>query len=397
MHYTLCLPTEAAARDAAAELVAMGHRLTAVRVHDHFRFEPSSFWYGKPPTDPELEGWWQVFSLAVYSGHDRMALEPFLRSERIRVAQLARVHGGFYQGCSEGHAETLERVFPRAGLLHEQDRAEVPLPTPMPAEPARPPAAPAWPSSELGEPGFVVQAVVTAAERLYRTEENAPAAAAWLLAENFAFGEPYETAYGFLGDLADAVAHQGTCTDTTVEAIPFLAELIQDDAVPVACRLILLDDLLRLSVTGPSLAVSLADRTTALGTARQEPPADELTRRAIGRELPRLLTLWDRESDAVRFTLAALATVYGEQSWPVRSRLAELHAPADTSRGQIVALVTALADADEDALAQVLGRLSAWLPHVEEEMSSPNVPLRDLALAVLPDLVMGEVESAIGL
>ncbi|MEU5438756.1 hypothetical protein AB0G73_36235 [Streptomyces sp. NPDC020719] len=391
------MPTEAAARDAAADLVAMGHRLTAIRVHDHFRFEPSNFWYGKPSTDPELEGWWQTFSLAVYSGHDRMAFEPLFRSERVGVAQVARTHGGFYQGCSEGHAETLERVFTRTGLFREQDRAEVPVPTPLPAEPARPPAAPPWPSSELGEPGVVVQAVVAAAQRLYCTEENAPAAVAWLLTENFAFGEPYETAYDFLGDLADAVAHQGTCTDTTVEAIPFLAELIRDDAVPVACRLILLDDLLRLSVTGPSLAVSLADRTAALGTSWQESAADELTRRAIGRELASLLTLWGRESEAVRFTLAVLAAVCGYQGWLVRSRLDELHVPEGTGRAEIVALVTALADADEDALAQVLGRLSAWLPHVEEEMSSLNVPLRDLALAVLPDLVMGEIESAIGL
>lgn len=43
----------------------MGHRLTAARVHDHFRFVPSSFWYGRPSMDPELEGWWQV-SPAVY-------------------------------------------------------------------------------------------------------------------------------------------------------------------------------------------------------------------------------------------------------------------------------------------------------------------------------------------
>ncbi|MFC6364260.1 hypothetical protein, partial [Nonomuraea thailandensis] len=74
VQYTLSLPSEDAARAAAAELSGMGHRLTAVRAHDHFRFVPSSFWYGKPSMDPELEGWWQVFSLAVYSGYERMAL-----------------------------------------------------------------------------------------------------------------------------------------------------------------------------------------------------------------------------------------------------------------------------------------------------------------------------------
>ncbi|GGT68263.1 hypothetical protein P6B95_02355 [Streptomyces atratus] len=56
VQYTLSLPSKDAARAAAAELSGMGHRLTAVRVHDHFRFVPSSFWYGQPSMDPELEG-----------------------------------------------------------------------------------------------------------------------------------------------------------------------------------------------------------------------------------------------------------------------------------------------------------------------------------------------------
>ncbi|GAB2887289.1 hypothetical protein GCM10027074_64590 [Streptomyces deserti] len=59
VQYTLCLPGEDTARAAAAEPADSGHRLTAVRVHDHFRFAPSGFRYGEPSTDPELEGWWQ--------------------------------------------------------------------------------------------------------------------------------------------------------------------------------------------------------------------------------------------------------------------------------------------------------------------------------------------------
>jgi hypothetical protein len=38
----MCLPTEDGARDAAAEMAGLGHRLTAVRAHDHFRSDPSS-------------------------------------------------------------------------------------------------------------------------------------------------------------------------------------------------------------------------------------------------------------------------------------------------------------------------------------------------------------------
>ena len=123
IQYMLSLPSESAARAAAAELSGMGHRLTAVRAHDHFRLVPSM--------DPELEGWWQVFSLAIYSGYERRALEPFLRSERIRVASVARAHDGFQQGCCEGHASTLERDFTRDGLVHECVGADVALPSPL--------------------------------------------------------------------------------------------------------------------------------------------------------------------------------------------------------------------------------------------------------------------------
>ncbi|MFJ4435193.1 hypothetical protein [Streptomyces sp. NPDC088923] len=169
----------------------MGRRLTAVRAHGHYRFVPSSFWYGEPSMDPELEGWWPVFSLAVHSGYERMALEPFFRSERIRVADVARAHAGFQQGHSEVHAATLEEVFQQDGLVHEQAGADVALPSSLPEDPA-PPAGPPWKCVEVGEPAVLVQAVVAVAERMHGSSEDAP----------------------------DAVAHQGTCTDTTAARPP---------------------------------------------------------------------------------------------------------------------------------------------------------------------------------
>nr|WSX54134.1 hypothetical protein OG409_37610 [Streptomyces sp. NBC_00974] len=395
VQYTLYLPGEDAAREAAAELAGMGHRLTAVRVHDHFRFVPSSFWYGKPSTDPELAGWWQVSSLAVYSGHDRMALEPFFRTERARMARVAREHGGFQQGGSEGHAVTLEGVFTRDGLVHERAGAEVTLPSPLPTEPVRPPAGPSWNCDGLGDPTLTVRAVVTAAERMYNGAEDAPEAVAWLLDEEFAFGEPYETAGDFLGDLADAVAHQGTCTDATVEAVPFLVELVSDDTIAVGSRLVLLGDLLRLAASGPSAAVSLADRTAALGGGWQEPAAEYLTRQAIGRELPRLLSRWEDEGDVIRFALAALASVCGGDGDDQRLfvRLAELPAPAGTDRADAVALMAALLREEEERLQSALGRMSSWLPRISENMTSPYVEHRDLARSILHDLVMGDAVS----
>lgn len=395
VQYTLSLPSKGAARAAAAELSGMGHRLTAVRVHDHFRFVPSSFWYGRPSMDPELEGWWQVFSLAVYSGYDRMALEPFFRSERIRVAHVARAHGGFQQGYSEGHAATLEGVFTRDGLVHEQAGANVALPSPLPKDPVRPPAGPPWTCSEVGEPAVVVEAVVAVAERMYGSAEDVPDAVGWLLDEEFAFGEPYGSTGEFLGDLADAVAHQGTCTDATVEAVPFLMELVSDGNVTPGSRLVLLGDLLRLAASGPAAAVSLADRITALGGVWEESAAEYLTRRGIGSELPRLLSRWEDESDAVRFTLAALTALCGTRDQRALSGLAAFPAPAGSSRADVVSLVAALLSDDREGLVRALDRLASWQPHVAEKAASPNVDLQSLGLAILPDLVFEGMASGI--
>lgn len=292
VQYTLCLPTEDAARRAAAELAAAGHRLTAIRAHGH-------------APDPELTSWWQVFSLAVHTGHDRLALEPFLRHERIRMAGLARSHGGFHQGSAEGHASTLEK------------------------------------------------------------------------------------------GLADAVAHQGDCTDDTVEAVPFLAELARDGGVPPAVRVTVLGDLLRLAAAGASLAVLAADRVAALGDVWQERADVQMTRRAIGRALPRLLARWDEEGDAARFVLAALAAAASDGAAAgLLPRLKDLPAPAGSPRADTVALIAALLTDDEPGLATALRRLTSWRPALAERTATPHAAPRQLALAVLPDLVMEDAGPA---
>ncbi|MES4900962.1 MULTISPECIES: hypothetical protein [unclassified Streptomyces] len=399
VQHTLCLPTEDAARQAAAELAALGHRLIAARAHDHFRSDPSSFWYGKPSLDPELTGWWQVFSLAVHTGHDRRALEPFLRHERIRIAGVARSHGGFRQGGAEGHAATLQQAFTRDGLLHERATAEVTPPAPLPADPAPPALGPRWTGLASGgpdRPEGVVRAAVAVAERMYGAADAAPGSVGWLLDEAFAFGEPYATTGAFLGDLADAVAHQGTCTDDTVEAVPFLAELARDGGIPPAVRVIVLGDLLQLAATGAWLAVSTADRSAALGDVWQEPAGTELTRRAIGRALPRLLARWDEEADAARFALAALAAAASDGAAAhLVPRLKDLPAPAGSPRADTVALIAALLDNDERGLDTTLHRLTSWRPALAEQTATPHAAPRQVAVASLPALVMEDVGPAV--
>lgn len=400
VQHTLCLPTEDAARQAAAELAAGGHRLVAIRAHDHFRSDPSSFWYGKPSSDPELAGWWQVFSLAIHSGHDRQALGPFLRHEHIRIAGVARSHGGFHQGCAEGHAATLQQVFTRDGLVHERATAEVAPPVPLPTDPAPPALGPRWigpASAEPHRPEDVVRAVVAVAERMYGSADGAPEAVGWLLEEDFAFGEPYETTGAFLGDLADAVAHQGDCTDDTVDAVPFLAELARDGAIPPAVQVTVLGDLLQLASAGASLAVFTVDRVAALGDVWQEPADVQMTRQAIGRALPRLLDRWDEETDAARFVLAALAATAAPEGVGTHlvPRLKDLPAPAGSPRADTVALIAALLDDDERGLGTALHRLTSWRPALAERTASPHAAPRQVAVAVLPALVMEDVGQAV--
>lgn len=125
-------------------------------------------------------------------------------------------------------------------------------------------------------------------------------------------------------------------------------------------RLVLLGDLLRLAASGPAGAVSLADRVTALGGVWEESAAEYLTRRAIGSNLPRLLSRWEDEDDAVRFALAALAALCGTHDQCVLSGLEALRAPASSSRADVVSLMAALLHGDRESLVPALDGRAPW-------------------------------------
>jgi hypothetical protein len=107
--YTATVPTERAARDVADRLADRGHQLVAVRVVDHFTFDPDSWWYGKPSLRPEFSGWWDVFSALADPGD----------GEDAAVAALARDHGGVAVGPGGGRRSTVLTSFQRIGLVHE--------------------------------------------------------------------------------------------------------------------------------------------------------------------------------------------------------------------------------------------------------------------------------------
>ncbi|MEV7282121.1 hypothetical protein [Streptomyces sp. NPDC093111] len=153
--------------------------------------------------------------------------------------------------------------------------------------------------------------------------------------------------------------------------------------------------LLRLAASGLAAEVALADRITVLGGVWEESTAEYLTRWAIGSELPRLLSRWEGESDAVRFALAALTALCGTRDQHALSRLAALPAPAGSSRPDVVSLVAALLSDDREGLVPALDGLVSWQPGVAEKAASPYVDLQSLGLAILPDLVLEDVASGI--
>lgn len=398
VQYMLNVPTEEAAHAAAQDLVALGHQLIAVRVHDHFRDDPSNFWYGKPSLEPDLTGWWQVFSLSVHGGQEQAELGHLLRQERIRIATLARRNTGFLGGNSSGHATTLQPIFNRTGLLHEDPTAvQRHCAGDLPTVPAVPEPGPAWTCPGLGDPTALVAASVQAAQRLHGDcPDLATGAAGWLLDEEFNFGDPYDSAGTFLGDLADAVAHQGTCTPSTIADVPFLAELACDPNVAPGARVVVLGTLLDLATTGVSLIVSTADRDAALGLPREESDIDRATRQAVEHQLPRLLARWSAETDAWRFVCTALAAVPQSGATPRPAALAQqLHAPAGTSRADVCALLSALLTDDTSALDTALARITTWHPALAEKAAGPHVSARDLARSALTDLVMRDVSPSV--
>ncbi|MEU6819745.1 hypothetical protein ABZ921_03880 [Streptomyces atriruber] len=405
------MPTQGAAKEAAAALARHGHRLTATREHAPQPFELTD-WYGKSTGGEELRGWWQVFSLAVYvtgdAGDadadeggggafvDRLPVfRPHLSEQARWVAGVARSLGGFSEGCAEGHESTLEGVFDRSGLLHESLGAVLAVPEPGLPEGERTARrqAPAWVLPEPGDPALVVAAVVEVAGRLYGSEAEtagagAPEAVAWLLDEDFAFGDPYESVGDFLADLDDAVAHQGTCTAATVAAVPFLVAVATDPAVPAGARTTVLLDLLRHSTTGAADDVALADRNAALGRTTAETETERAVRHAVGDAVPHLLARWDEALDVERYVLAALAAAHGPGqgtgSGPAAVsavHLADLPAPTGTDRADTVGLMRVLLGGGD--YEEFVGRAGV----------SPHARPRDVGVADLTGRVMWDIEA----
>ncbi|MGO4419986.1 hypothetical protein AB4Z54_14950, partial [Streptomyces sp. MCAF7] len=109
--------------------------------------------------------------------------------------------------------------------------------------------------------------------------------------------------------------------------------------------------------------------------------------------LPRLLDRWGEETDAARFVLAALAATAAPEGVGAHlvPRLKDLPAPAGSPRADTVALIAALLRDDGRGLGTALHRLASWCPALAERTASPHAAARQVAVAVLPALVMEDV------
>jgi hypothetical protein len=120
MAFSCTIRDRSSAERVAAALAVRGHELVAVRAYGHFERDPTSWWYGKPLMDPQLDGWWQVFSLDGRVYPSSAEGERGARAEEEAVAGIARAHGGKPDVTSVGDVETLRSCFVTVGLVHRR-------------------------------------------------------------------------------------------------------------------------------------------------------------------------------------------------------------------------------------------------------------------------------------
>ncbi len=111
-------PTLKDAEDLVVVLQGRGFIAAAIRVSEYARFDPTSFWYGKPSRRPQYEGWFQVFALDAgpYPSED---VEWWRVREQRIIEEFSVARGGVSEGYSEGAKETMLKGFNRTGLVFE--------------------------------------------------------------------------------------------------------------------------------------------------------------------------------------------------------------------------------------------------------------------------------------
>jgi hypothetical protein len=431
IHYSVAVPDEKAARSVAGALTARGHRwVTVVPLHRlrrvperHLVREELEF------SGPELAGWWHVGSLvdeqapAGFEHAPDPDAEGFQQEcERAALEALAREQGGFAgAGWSSLRAATLREPSPQrpapelfdlGGLVHEvdQERAHAvrrSVIAGLPPRPERPLRAEylAFDDEERDHPPLL-ECVQNVARRLQAGQDplpEGPAAqkpwdaaltggvvAAWVTTEADDFQGDHDVSFW----LDESVMRQGACFPHTAQGVPLFTGLaVHDDVHPVR-RADSVASLFGAATIGQRAAASEADRRFALGLPMSETADERSARLAVEAAAPGLLSRWDRECEAVRFALAALAAACPAAARSTGSidRIRGLTARwTDGPRGDALRFALALAE-DEP------GRLDAALNGHRErtyrrpgDVPSPHAPARGAALELLRRQVRHEL------
>ncbi|GLW30387.1 hypothetical protein [Actinoplanes regularis] len=375
--YSLTVPSEEAARAVADVLAQRGHRLVAVRIVDHYHFDPTSWWYGKPSMRPDFTGWWDVFGALVDT-----VPQPESR-ERAAIREIARTYGGVAGGMGGGNAETVLGMFNRDGLVHELTgeqaaarRAALAGSSPVGPRPTGPrPAAPLTgrpPADERVELAAIVEGLGDG-----RGAEDSDDA-----------GE-------LLGDLFNAAMHQGTCYAHTAGSVPEFIMLACDDRIGDPHHGWLLLDLFMIASVGRRDLAATADTRHALGQALKEAPEAVAARQAVADGFPALAARWERESELGRFLLAALAAACPGSGTGLRPAIGHLRKRyTGTGREVTLRLIEALADADPERTGSVLREMCSWDTKAAECCDSPYATPEQQALDVLENLLIEELDRA---
>ncbi|TQF02520.1 hypothetical protein E6W39_09835 [Kitasatospora acidiphila] len=380
MYSVLVFPREAVARDVARELSDAGCRLVAVRAS-------------------EGEGLWDVASLAVYPVPEEgpELLVPLVQHEKRGLAALARSRGGALLTHLYSSAGGVP-AFSRKGLVHEDATARIALPDPLPGPRPLPPRAPQWEGLYFGNPGTEIREAVAVAKRMYGTPAAAPHLLEFLMDDASPEGleEDGEGTREFLADLVRMAHHMPTRDDGAVLIIPYLAELARSQALSPGARASLLHVLLGFASELDAAIAGFAD-WSAMG-GRVELRYFTRLRDAVVAQVPRLVPLWERESDAARLVLVALAAFCPAQTASlVRPRLADIPAPQGTDRADALALAAALLGEDTDALDTALRQMATWDDAIAEQLESPHTPRPQAARTALAACVRRDLPVAVKL
>ncbi|WP_327007732.1 hypothetical protein OHA72_10915 [Dactylosporangium sp. NBC_01737] len=171
--------------------------------------------------------------------------------------------------------------------------------------------------------------------------------------------------------IGDELFHQGNCYSASVPAMRFLARLIMSDTLAVGRRHELWLDLLWAASRWEGSLVGSAERAVATGRQPVPQPWTAQVRAAVGAKLPRLLTRWPREPEAVRLVMAALAALFPEAAGPVTAEVAAMvDRHQDTQEGVLLALARAMIARDDVATLEAAAVVAGW----STEPQMPDTP-----------------------